>query len=121
MTKKKFNLFSGILNLISPEKLFDLYISQSKENEKNKNKIRKSEKGLKKGPKVRGKHISHIAKQDKKILLTQAKALKKQNPDINRKKIAYELAEFSKNYEKVGLSKIFSQSYIYKEILRKSS
>ena len=70
MTKKKFNIFSGILNLISPEKLFDLYISQSKENKENKNKIRNSEKGLKKGPKVRGKHISHAAKQDKKILLS---------------------------------------------------
>jgi len=123
MTKKKFNIFSGILNLISPEKLFDLYISQTKENKENKenkNKIRNSEKGLKKGPKVRGKHISHVAKQDKKILLTQAKALKKQNPDINRKKIANELAEFSKNYKKVGLSKTFSESYIYSYILKKN-
>ena len=121
MRKKKFDLFSGILSLISPEKLFDLYISQSKENRKNKNKIIKSKKGLKKGPKARGKIISQTAKQDNKILLAQVKVLKKQNSNINRKKIASELAEFSKNYKKVGLSKSFSESYIYRQILKKNS
>ena len=91
------------------------------ENKKNEEKIKKSEKGLKKGPQARGKQISQTAKQDKKILLAHAKVLKQLNPNINRKMIAFKLSEFSKNFNKVGLSKNFSESYIYKEILRKSS
>ena len=119
--KKKFDLFSGIRTLLNPQQWSDIYQAKSEENKKNEKKIQKSEKGLKKGPKVRGKHISQTAKQDKKLLLAQAKIIKKLNPNINRKKIAYELAEFSKKYEKVGLSKTFSESYIYQYILKKSS
>ncbi|MEK9896657.1 MAG: hypothetical protein VW518_09595, partial [Burkholderiaceae bacterium] len=74
MTKKKFDLFSGIRALLSPQQWSEIYQAKSEENKRNEKKIQKSEKGLKKGPKVRGKHISHTAKQDKKILLTQAKA-----------------------------------------------
>jgi len=121
MKKKKFDLFSGIRTLLSPQQWSDLYQAMSKENKKNEDKIKKSEKGLKKGPRARGKQISQTAKQDKKILLAQAKVLKQQNPNINRQMMASKLAEFSKNFNQVGLSKNFSESYIYKEILRKSS
>ena len=61
-------------------------------------KIKKSEKGLKKGPRARGKQLIQTAKQNKKILLAQAKVLKQQNPNINRKMIAFKLSEFSKNF-----------------------
>ena len=121
MKKKKFDLFSGIQLLLSPKQWSDLYRSKFEENKKNEEKIKKSEKGLKKGPQARGKQISQTAKQDKKILLAQAKVLKQQNPNINRQMMASKLAEFSKNFNQVGLSKNFSESYIYKEILRKSS
>ena len=121
MTKKKFDLFSGIRALLSPQQWSDLYQAMSKENKKNEDKIKKSEKGLKKGPRARGKQLIQTAKQNKKILLAQAKVLKQQNPNINRKMMAFKLANFSKKFNKVGLSKNFSESYIYKEILRKSS
>ena len=45
-------------------------------------------------------------------------ALKKINPDINRKKLAHELAIFSMNLPENGLTKSYSNGYIYKEILK---
>ena len=121
MKKKKFDLFSGIRALLSPQQWSDLFQAMSEKNKKNEDKIKKSEKGLKKGPRARGKQLSQTAKQNKKILLAQAKVLKQQNPNINRKMMAFKLAEFSKNFNKVGLSKSFSESYIYQYILKKSS
>ncbi|MBT4759568.1 MAG: hypothetical protein HOO13_03800 [Nitrosomonadales bacterium] len=121
MKKKNFNLISGIRALLSPQQMSDLLQAIYKKYKKNEDKIKKSEKGLKKGPRARGKQLNQTAKQDKKILLAQAKVLKKQNPNINRKMLAFKLAEFSKNFNKVGLSKSFSESYIYQYILKKSS
>ena len=119
MKKKKFDLFSGIRTLLSPQQWSDLYQAMSKENKKNEDKIKKSEKGLKKGPRARGKQLIQTAKQNKKILLAQAKVLKQQNPNINRKMMAFKLSEFSKNLIKLVFQKTFQNHIFIKRFYEK--
>ncbi len=110
-------LSEGIKALLSREKIFDLFLYRNKEAEKLELQQEKVKKNLNKGQKIRAKNISKIAKQNKKILLEESKRIKKLNPSIKRKALASQLENFSKNYKSNGLSKPFSFSHIYKEIL----
>jgi hypothetical protein len=115
---KKNSLVNGIKALLTPyqwSKLFDYEQRKLKESNAELNKFKRN---LQKGQKVRSKNISRDAKQDKKILLEESKQIKKINPSIKRKALAAQLEIFSKDYKSNGLSKPFSYSHIYKEILK---
>ena len=115
---KKNSVLTGIKGLLTPyqwSRQLDYEKEKLKETSKQLNKF---ENNLIKGQKIRSKNISQEAKQNKKILLDQAKSLKKINPSIKRKELASKLEKFSMDYKKVGLSRAYSFSHIYKEILK---
>jgi hypothetical protein len=115
---KKFSLLSGIANLLSREQLLNslIYLSQKyKEANLVQNKIKKN---LAKGPKTRGKNLTRNKKNNKEMLLEEARRLKKINPHIERKELAYELEIFSKNSKKNGLTRTYSSRYIYEVFLK---
>ena len=115
---KKNSYLTGIKTLLTPYQWSKLFDYAQKKLVKNNTKLDKFSSNLKKGQKVRSKNISREAKNNKKILLKQSKRIKKINPLIKRKVLASELEKFSKDYKSNGLSKPYSYSHIYKEILK---
>ena len=95
-----------------------MHVYESRKLKESNTELNKYKKNLKKGPKVGTKNIIRNAKKNKRILLQEASRLKKINPGINRKKLAYELAIFSMHLPENGLTKSYSSGYIYKEILK---
>jgi len=116
--KKKKNLFSGIRKLLTPEQWSNIFAYASKKRGESDKRLKKHTKGLKKGPKVRGNNIKNQAKLNEEIILKEAKQIKKENPNINRQKLAADLEVFSQNLKKSGLSKKYLYSYIYRTILK---
>ncbi len=115
---KKFSLLSGIASLLTREQLLNSlsYLNQKyKRADSVQNKIKKN---LSKGPKARGKNLTRNKKNNKEILLEEARRLKKINPQIERKELAYELEIFSRNSKKNGLTRTYSSRYIYEEFLK---
>ena len=115
---KKNSLLTGIKSLLTNYQWSKLHEYESKKLKQSNAELNKYKKNLKKGPKVGTKNIIRNAKKNKGVLLQEAGRLKKINPDINRKKLAYELAIFSMNLPENGLTKSYSNGYIYKEILK---
>ena len=108
---KKNSVLTGIKGLLTS-------YQWSRQHDYEKEKLKKFENNLIKGQKIRSKNITQEAKQNKKILLDESKRLKKINPLIKRKELASKLEKFSMDYKKVGLSRPYSFSHIYKEILK---
>ena len=115
---KKISLLTGIKSLLTNYQWSKVYEYERKKLEESNESLNKFKKNLAKGQKVRAKNISSTAKQNKKILLSEAKRLVKLNPRISRKELASELEDFSNNYKINGLSQRYSYSHIYKEILK---
>lgn len=115
---KKKALLSGLPSLLTEYQWYKQFIFDRNQSKETTSKLDKIKNNLNKGQKIRSKNITKEAKQNKKILLVEATRLKKINPSIKRKELASNLEKFSENYKKVGLSKSYSFSHLYKEILK---
>ena len=115
---KKNSLLTGIKSLLTNYQWSKMHEYESRKLKESNTELNKYKKNLKKGPKVGTKNIIRNAKKNKGVLLQEAGRLKKINPGINRKKLAYELEIFSMNLPQNGLTKSYSSGYIYKEILK---